>query len=87
MSALDGLFGEKAVFRALLSFNGLFAVQNGMDAAFLWGRAGLPEGLTYAAYAHRGAYALIVTALLAAAFVGWAFARSISSRRGPSRQQ
>jgi Domain of unknown function (DUF4173) len=29
----------------------------------------LPDGMTYATYAHRGAYPLIVTALLAAGFV------------------
>jgi hypothetical protein len=34
---------------------------------YLWGSATLPDGLTYADYAHRGAYPLIVTALLA----GW----------------
>ena len=36
-----------------------------MDAAWLWGLAPLPEGLTLASYAHRGAYPLVVTALLA----------------------
>ncbi|WP_395450848.1 DUF4173 domain-containing protein [Aminobacter sp. UC22_36] len=40
-----------------------------LDGAYLWGGMELPAGLTYAAYAHRGAYALIVTALLAAIFV------------------
>ena len=36
---------------------------------YLWGNAALPADITYAAYAHRGAYPLIVTALLAAGFV------------------
>lgn len=36
---------------------------------YLWGGAALPDGLSYAAYAHRGAYPLVVTALLAAGFV------------------
>ena len=66
---LTSLFGEPSVFRSLLLFNMLFALQNGLDAAYLWGGVKLPEGMTYAGYAHRGAYTLIVTALLAAAFV------------------
>jgi hypothetical protein len=54
---------------SLLLFNVIFAVQNGLDVAFLWSGAPLPEGVTLADYAHRGAYPLIVTALLAGAFV------------------
>lgn len=54
---------------SLILFNLLFLVQTGMDIAYLWGGLSLPEGMTYAAYAHRGAYPLIVTALLAGAFV------------------
>lgn len=54
---------------SLAVFNLLFAVQNGLDLAFLWSGAPLPEGMTLAEYAHRGAYPLIVTALLAGAFV------------------
>ncbi|PDQ19489.1 hypothetical protein CN311_19265 [Mesorhizobium sanjuanii] len=65
----DIVFGKAAILRALIVFNILFAVQTGLDAAYLWGGAALPDGLTYAAYAHRGAYPLIVTALLAAGFV------------------
>lgn len=63
------LLGEAAVLRSLVLFNALFAVQTGLDAAYLWGGLALPDGMTYAAYAHRGAYPLIVTALLAAGFV------------------
>ena len=44
-------------------FNALFAVQSVSDLAYLWGGMRLPEGLSYADYAHRGAYPLIVTAL------------------------
>lgn len=55
--------------RCLVLFNLLFAVQSGLDLAYLWGGLALPDGFTYAAYAHRGAYPLIATALLAAAFV------------------
>jgi hypothetical protein len=57
------------VQRSLLIFNGLFILQNGCDIVYLWGGVTLPDGMTYAAYAHRGAYPLIATALLAAIFV------------------
>jgi hypothetical protein len=58
-----------SVTLSLLAFNALFALQNSLDLAFLWSGAELPAGMTLADYAHRGAYPLIVTALLAAAFV------------------
>jgi len=54
---------------SLAVFNLIFALQNGLDLAFLWSGAGLPEGVTFAEYAHRGAYPLIATALLAGLFV------------------
>jgi hypothetical protein len=54
---------------SLVVFNLLFALQNGLDAAFLWSGVPLPAGMTLAEYAHRGAYPLIVTALLAGLFV------------------
>jgi hypothetical protein len=63
------LFGTAAIFRSLVLFNLLFLVQTVLDAVYLWGGVSLPEGMTYAAYAHRGAYPLIVTALLAAGFI------------------
>nr|WP_246811457.1 DUF4173 domain-containing protein [Mesorhizobium silamurunense] len=68
-TAEDIIFGKAAILRALIVFNALFAVQTVLDAAYLWGGAALPDGLTYAAYAHRGAYPLVLTALLAASFV------------------
>ncbi len=68
---------------ALAVFNIIFAVQNSLDIGYLWGGATLPEGMTYAAYAHRGAYPLIVTALLAGAFTLMAFRTSADAR--PSR--
>jgi len=58
-----------SVLISLVLFNLLFAVQNGMDLAWLWGVAPLPQGTTLANYAHRGAYPLVATALLAALFV------------------
>jgi hypothetical protein len=54
---------------SLVAFNAIFAVQNALDIAFLWSGAPLPDGMTLAEYAHRGAYPLIITALLAALFV------------------
>lgn len=63
------LLSDLAVKRSLILFNGLFAIQTAMDLAYLWGGASLPDGLTHAGYAHRGAYPLVATALLAAAFV------------------
>jgi len=57
-----------AVRRSLILFNLLFAMQTAMDATYLLGGATLPDGMTYAQYAHRGAYPLLVTALLAGGF-------------------
>jgi len=58
-----------SVTLSLLLFNAIFAVQNGLDLAFLWSGAPLPDQMTLAEYAHRGAYPLIATALLAGLFV------------------
>jgi hypothetical protein len=68
-SDLDFLFGGKAMSRSLILFNALFALQTGLDLIYLWGGANLPDGMSHAEYAHRGAYPLIATALLAAGFV------------------
>lgn len=57
-----------AILRSLVLFNVLFAVQNAMDMAFLAGGVSLPDGLNYAEYAHRGAYPLLVLALLSGGF-------------------
>ena len=61
--------GASTVLRSLILFNLLFAAQSILDATYLWGHAALPADVTYAGYAHRGAYPLILTALLAGAFV------------------
>ncbi len=58
-----------SVTLSLVAFNLLFVAQNAMDIAWLWGLAPLPDGMTFARYAHRGAYPLIATALLAGLFV------------------
>ena len=57
-----------SVTLALIVFNALFAVENALDLTFLWSGAGLPSGMTLAQYAHRGAYPLVFTALLAGGF-------------------
>lgn len=54
---------------SLIVFNALFVLQNVLDLAFLWSGAGLPKGVSFADYAHRGAYTLIATAILAGLFV------------------
>ncbi|MDA9402545.1 DUF4153 domain-containing protein [Bradyrhizobium sp. CCBAU 45389] len=61
--------GPSTILRSLILFNLLFAAQSILDGIYLWGHVALPDNMTYATYAHRGAYPLIVTALLAAAFV------------------
>ncbi|MDB5716239.1 MAG: hypothetical protein JWO15_3636 [Sphingomonadales bacterium] len=58
-----------SVLISLALFNTVFAIQNGLDLAFLWSGAALPAGVSLANYAHKGAYPLIVTALLAGVFV------------------
>jgi Domain of unknown function (DUF4153) len=68
-SEFPSLFSADAILRSLILFNLLFAVQTLLDMVYLWGNAKLPDGISYADYAHRGAYPLIVTALLAAGFV------------------
>jgi hypothetical protein len=67
-AAIPGV-GPGSVALSLLAFNLIFALQNGLDLAFLWSGAALPDGMSFAEYAHRGAYPLIATALLAALFV------------------
>jgi hypothetical protein len=75
------LFGRTAILRSLVLFNALFAVQSTLDVTYLWGGLALPAGMSYASYAHRGAYPLIVTALLAAAFILAAMRRGTSVER------
>ncbi len=69
MGVINTLFTRDAILRSLVIFNILFAAQNIMDLVYLWGGAGLPDGMGYAQYAQKGAYTLVVTALLSAAFV------------------
>ncbi len=64
--------------RGLILFNLLFLVQNIFDIEYLWSGATLPNGMTYAEYAHRGAYPLIATALLAGILTLVTFCRQSS---------
>ncbi|WP_371170044.1 DUF4153 domain-containing protein [Aliiroseovarius sp. 2305UL8-7] len=57
-----------SVLRAMILFNLFLAVQSVVDVSILLGGANLPDGMSYATYAHRGAYPLLVTAMLAGAF-------------------
>lgn len=66
-------WGADVVAQSLWLFNLIFLVQTILDLYYLWGGQTLPEGMTYAEYAHRGAYPLIATALLAGAFVLYTF--------------
>ena len=54
--------------RCLALFNLVFALQTGLDLAYLSGGVSLPDGISYATYARRGAYPLLVAALLAGGF-------------------
>ena len=62
------LLNPGSVLRALLTFNLIFALQTGLDLTYLWGGVSLPAGMSFATYAHRGAYPLLATALLAGGF-------------------
>ena len=64
----QGLINAASVTRSLILFNALFFVQTGMDLIFLWAASDLPDGMSFATYAHRGAYPLLATALLAGLF-------------------
>ncbi len=57
-----------SVLRSLIVFNLIMAVQTVLDVSILFGGAALPEGMSHATYAHRGAYPLVVTAMLAGVF-------------------
>lgn len=58
----------RSVTNALVLFNALLALQLMLDGQVFWGSGQLPAGVSYAEYAHRGAYPLLVTALLAGGF-------------------
>lgn len=65
---VTGLVNAGSVRTSLILFNVMFAFQTFSDIGVLSGGMTLPEGMSYANYAHRGAYPLLVTALLSGAF-------------------
>ncbi len=65
---IANLVTADSVRNSLVLFNTLFLVQSIMDLGILSGGMALPDGMTYARYAHRGAYPLVATALLAGLF-------------------
>lgn len=69
---------------SLVTFNAVFAVENGLDLAYLWSGAALPEGVSVADYARQGAHLLIATALLAGLFVLVALAPGSEGARSPA---
>lgn len=81
------LAGPAFLIRCLSLFNLLFLMHNLLDLRYLWAGAALPPGMTYAQYAHRGAYPLVATALLAATFVLATFRRNTTgpAMRWPRR--
>jgi len=81
LSAVMSVGRAALLLRCLALFNAVFAVQTLLDLAYLLGGIRLPDGMTYAEYAHRGAYPLVATALLAAAFV------LIAYRPGPPTRE
>ncbi|MBC8038526.1 MAG: DUF4173 domain-containing protein [Rhizobiales bacterium] len=62
-------FSVGAVSVTLLILNVMFLAENTLDFSYIWSGAQLPPGMTYASYVHRGAYALIITALMAGALI------------------
>lgn len=60
---------QDTIRNALLVFNVMFAAQTLLDLTYLWSGVSLPDGMSYAEYAHRGAYPLLATALLAGIFM------------------
>lgn len=80
---VSAFLDHRGLLRCLWVFNLLFAVQTLLDLMYLWGGADLPAGMSHAQYAHRGAYPLIATALLAAFFVLVAMRRSGPGDKSP----
>ncbi|MDJ0849545.1 MAG: DUF4173 domain-containing protein [Myxococcota bacterium] len=81
--ALEG----RMLVRCLAVFNALFAVQTVLDLGYFWSGFSLPEGMTYATYAHRGAYPLVVTTLLAILFILGAFRDRDRNLETPERRR
>ena len=83
----DGATGFPAsmVIRCLVLFNLVFAVENILDARYLWASwtSSFPPGFSFSEYVHRGAYPLIAAALLAGLFVLVTFNPRGATERAP----
>ena len=84
LTPLPDIMAPDTIVRCLVVFNVLFLLQNVLDLRYLVLGAALPEGMTYAEYAHRGSYPLVACALLAAGFVlvGFRSGRAAPELRG-----
>ena len=76
------LLGQRVpIVASLVMFNAVFMLQTVLDLIYLWGGAAMPKGMSHSEYAHRGAYPLIATALLAGLFVLLTFGEGRASER------
>lgn len=66
-------FSGSFATQCLVVFNLIFLLQTCTDIFYLWSGQELPDGLTYAQYAQRGAYPLAIAAILAGAFMVFAW--------------
>lgn len=65
----DNFLNGKAIIHSLAVFNAIFLMETILDAMYLWSGMPLPDGMSYATYAHRGAYTLVAVAILAGGFI------------------
>lgn len=63
------LVNAAALVNTLVVLNLMVGVQNTSDFAYLYAGLSLPDGMTFATYARRGAYALLAMSLLAGLLV------------------
>lgn len=75
------------LIRTLVLCNIVFAAQSVLDLLYLTGGSTLPPDLSFAEYAHRGAYPLIAAALLAGLFVLVTFRPGGEGERSPAARR
>ena len=72
--------------RILVVCNAVFLVQTSLDGVYLWGGAALPTGMSWATYAHRGSWPLMIAVMISVGLVLWAFAPGGAAERSrPAR--
>lgn len=59
----------QTTYHSLVLFNLIFGLHTCLDITYLWGGYQLPPGISYASFAHRGAYLLVATIFLAGWFI------------------